>query len=116
MDRTTRVDLNHGEKGLSNAMTTPTPGPWYVAQLHGEDGMEHYTRIGPDEFVHKHPDCGCRLERDGDVSSVSLYHCPTHAAAPEMLAALKLIAGLPRGHDITRARMEATKALRAVEG
>ena len=44
---------------------------------------EHYTRLEAGSMSHTHPDCGCWLARDENTGSVSLYHCPTHAAARE---------------------------------
>lgn len=50
---------------------------------------EHYTRLEAGSMSHTHPDCGCWLARDENTGSVSLYHCPTHAAALEMAEALR---------------------------
>jgi hypothetical protein len=69
---------------------TPTP---YTE--HPDIDDEHYTRLEASADTHRHPDCGCRLARNDD-GSVALYHCPTHAAAPAMLALVKQVAG---GHD-----------------
>lgn len=47
-----------------------------------------YIRLDADLAGHLHPDCGCRLLRNLNTGGVSLYQCPTHAAAPEMAEAL----------------------------
>ena len=48
-----------------------------------ERPSEHYMRLEPKEMRHKQQ-CGCRLVRDEDTGTVSLFQCPAHDQAVEV--------------------------------
>lgn len=58
--------------------------------MNTKTSTEHYTRLEPTETEHAHPDCGCTL-RLQEHGGVALYQCPMHAAASDMLTALRHI-------------------------
>ncbi len=49
---------------------------------------EHYMRLEPKEMRHKQQ-CGCRLVRDEDTGTVSLFQCQAHDTAVEVLGIAK---------------------------
>ncbi|HYE92834.1 MAG TPA: hypothetical protein VEA38_17520 [Terriglobales bacterium] len=48
------------------------------------------TVPGPNFRVDNSLPCGCRINRDDDTKRLRLWYCPTHAAAFEVLEALRL--------------------------
>lgn len=48
------------------------------------------TVPGPNFRVDNSLPCGCRICRDDDTKRLRLWYCPTHAAAFEVLEALRL--------------------------
>lgn len=48
------------------------------------------TVPGPTFRVDNSLPCGCRICRDDDTKRLRLWYCPTHAAAFEILEALRL--------------------------
>jgi hypothetical protein len=47
------------------------------------------TVPGPNFRVDNSLPCGCRISRDEDTKRLRLWYCPTHAAAFEVLEALR---------------------------
>jgi hypothetical protein len=47
------------------------------------------TVPGPNFKVDNSLPCGCRISRDDDTKRLRLWYCPTHAAAFEVLEALR---------------------------
>jgi hypothetical protein len=45
---------------------------------------------GPNFRIDNSLPCGCRINRDDDTKRLRLWYCPTHAAAFEMLDALRV--------------------------
>jgi hypothetical protein len=48
------------------------------------------TVPGPNFRVDNSLPCGCRISRDDDTKRLRLWYCPTHAAAFEVLEALRV--------------------------
>lgn len=48
------------------------------------------TVPGPNFRIDNSLPCGCRINRDDDTKRLRLWYCPTHAAAFEVLEALRL--------------------------
>jgi hypothetical protein len=48
------------------------------------------TVPGPNFRIDNTLPCGCRISRDDDTKRLRLWYCPTHAAAFEVLEALRL--------------------------
>jgi hypothetical protein len=48
------------------------------------------TVPGPNFRLDNTLPCGCRISRDDDTKRLRLWYCPTHAAAFEVLEALRL--------------------------
>jgi hypothetical protein len=48
------------------------------------------TVPGPNFRIDNTLPCGCRITRDDDTKRLRLWYCPTHAAAFEVLEALRL--------------------------
>jgi hypothetical protein len=48
------------------------------------------TLPGPHFKIDNSLPCGCRIARDNDTKRLRLWYCPTHAAAFEVLEALRL--------------------------
>ena len=48
------------------------------------------TVPGPNFKIDNSLPCGCRINRDGDTKRLRLWYCSPHAAAFEMLEALRL--------------------------
>ena len=47
------------------------------------------TVPGPNFRIDNSLPCGCRIARDDDTKRLRLWYCPTHAAAFEVLEALR---------------------------
>lgn len=47
------------------------------------------TVPGPNVRIDNTLPCGCRITRDDDTKRLRLWYCPTHAAAFEVLEALR---------------------------
>ena len=48
------------------------------------------TVPGPNFRIDNSLPCGCRINRDDDTKRLRLWYCPTHAAAFEVLEALRV--------------------------
>jgi hypothetical protein len=48
------------------------------------------TVPGPNFRIDNSLPCGCRISRDDDTKKLRLWYCPTHAAAFEVLEALRV--------------------------
>ena len=48
------------------------------------------TVPGPNFRIDNSLPCGCRISRDDDTKRLRLWYCPTHAAAFEVLEALRM--------------------------
>lgn len=107
--------VNEGEcwkakHGTEEATELETDTPW-----HGYDALLQ------DDEGECTLDCGCRIRRMGDVygdHSVALYRCAMHAAAPELLEALKGIskeAWILKDFSLLDAHAAAIKAITKAE-
>jgi len=47
------------------------------------------TVPGPNFKIDNSLPCGCRIDRDGDTKRLRFWYCPPHAAAFDMLEALR---------------------------
>lgn len=76
------------ETNSSNAVTSHTPGPWYVEQPYGEPGIYVAATINTGLIAKLFPQDGHLFNRDTKVSEAA--NARLIAAAPELLEALKL--------------------------